>query len=440
MIGYNSYFLTRRMLLMFGFSLGVSAARAAAIKNTMSPPVVAWGDSLTAGGYPAIAGGLFSPQRSIVNRGLGGQGSFSIAARQGGRPLLVTVSGNIIPSRADTVWSWNFDGSLQGWGGQASLGNGKLVVSPNSAPNGANVALGQTIPNGRQFTVEFDIEIPVGLQVQVGGLSDGYWASNNGAGVNGFKMNASGHYKTTLYVGSSGGSPSTMNALAFLMVGGTAAPFTVDNIVMKLAPAAADFTVAVTSKNNNILTSGGSFTGNATGTLAGVHGNLTTDSNGNWTFIRDSEGPAVSCPENSLFTLDEPAFFRNHTAWIWAGNNGVSTASDAAATKADIAAMIDFMGHKRFLVLSVLASTDANAARVAVLQQMNRDLADIYGHRFVDVYSALLSAGNGSAEDNADIAAGYTPRSLRTDTIHLTTAGSTVVARKVFEQMMREGW
>ncbi len=439
MIGSNSYRLTRRMLLMYGFSLGISAARANTLKPVASP-VVAWGDSLTAAGYPAIAGGLFSPPRSPINKGLGGQGSYSIAARQGGRPLYVTLNGNMIPARADTVWSWNFDTSTGGWGGLASRSNGKLYVSPVGSPSGASVSLGQTIPNGRAFTVEFDIEIPAGLTVRVGGLSGGVWASNNGAGVNGFNVTASGHYKATLYVGSAGGSPATMDTLAFLMVSGTAGTFTLDNVILSVAPVATDYAVAVTSKNTNILTSGASFTGTAAGTLAGVHGMLSTDSSGNWTFTRDTAGGAVACPANMQFVLDDPALYKNHTAWIWAGNNGVITAADAEATKADIAAMIAYMGHSRFLVLSVLTSTSEDAARVAMIQQLNRDLASQYGHRFVDVYSALLASGNGSPDDNADIAAGLTPRSLRVDAIHLTTAGSTIVAQKVREAMLREGW
>lgn len=424
---------------MYGFGLGISAAHANALKPGISP-AVAWGDSLTAAGYPAIAGGLFSPARSPVNKGLGGQGSYSIAARQGGRPLFVTLSGNTIPARADTVWSWNFDTSAGGWGGLVSRSSGKLYVSPTGSPSGASVSLGQTIPNGRMFTVEFDIEMPAGLTVRVGGLSSGVWASNNGAGINGFNIIASGHYKATLYVGSAGGSPATMDTLAFLMIGGTAGTFSIDNVVLTLPPVTADYAVAVTAKNNNILTSGASFTGTAAGTLAGVHGVLSTDASGNWTFTRDTAGAAVACPANTQFVLDDPAVYKNHTAWIWAGNNGVITAADAEATKADIAAMIAYMGHSRFLVLSVLASTSADAARVAVLQQLNRDLASRYGHRFVDVYSALLASGNGSAEDNADIAAGYTPRSLRVDAIHLTSAGSTIVAQKVRERMLREGW
>ena len=64
---------------MYGLGLGISAARANELRPLASP-IVAWGDSLTAAGYPAIAGGLFSPARSPVNKGLGGQGSYSISA------------------------------------------------------------------------------------------------------------------------------------------------------------------------------------------------------------------------------------------------------------------------------------------------------------------------------------------------------------------------
>jgi hypothetical protein len=404
-------------------------------------PIVAWGDSLTAAGYPALAANLLKPSRSVTNKGLGGQGSYAIAARQGGQPITVSVSGNTIPARAmETVWSWDFESATGGWSGPVSRSAGKLYVTPTAAPQGAAVSLGQTIPNGRQFTVEFDIEIPAGLTVRVSGLTTGVFAANNGTGTNGMNITASGHYKATLFVGNTSGSPATMDTLCFLMTAGTPGTFSIDNVVMKLPAASTDYSVAVTAKNTNVLTSAGVYTGTTAGTLAGVHGMISTDSAGNWTFVRDAAGDAVPCPAGTIFVPDDAAAYKNHTAWIWAGNNGVASSSDAASALSDIAAMIRHLGHTRYLVLSVLTSSAFDAGRIAVLQNMNADLANIYGHRFVDVYGALRASGNGSADDTADIAAGYTPRSLRADAIHLNATGYGIVAQKVSEKMLREGW
>ena len=50
----------------------------------------------------------------------------------------------------------------------------------------------------------------------------------------------------------------------------------------------------------------------------------------------------------------------------------------------------------------------------------------------------LQDSGNGSAGDNADIAAGLTPRSLRSDALHLNAAGDAVVFAFVKEALARQ--
>lgn len=54
-----------------------------------------WGDSLTAGGWPATLSALCG--LPVYNGGWGGQGYSQIAARQGGVPARLTVAGNTIP-------------------------------------------------------------------------------------------------------------------------------------------------------------------------------------------------------------------------------------------------------------------------------------------------------------------------------------------------------
>lgn len=89
---------TRRGVLLAGF--GVAADRALGQSGSPSPAgdIVAWGDSMTAGRYPALAAAMFQPPRTVINRGVGGQGSVSIAIRQGGLPLKLTLAGDSIPA------------------------------------------------------------------------------------------------------------------------------------------------------------------------------------------------------------------------------------------------------------------------------------------------------------------------------------------------------
>lgn len=63
----------------------------------------AWGDSLTAGGWPTTLAELSG--LPVYNGGWGGQGSRQIAARSGGVPAQLTVTGNSIPTSGSVVIS-----------------------------------------------------------------------------------------------------------------------------------------------------------------------------------------------------------------------------------------------------------------------------------------------------------------------------------------------
>lgn len=68
--------------------------------NNLVKLVVCWGDSLTAASYPAYLQELLGDEYSVINRGVGGENSLAIAARQGGIPMYV----NDITIPADTSW------------------------------------------------------------------------------------------------------------------------------------------------------------------------------------------------------------------------------------------------------------------------------------------------------------------------------------------------
>lgn len=96
-----------------------------------------WGDSLVAGGWPAILAGLCS--LPVYNGGWGGQGSSQIAARQGGVPARITVANNTIPASGTvTVTSalnnplsdgGNRQGTLAGFPGVLSMAGGALTFT-----------------------------------------------------------------------------------------------------------------------------------------------------------------------------------------------------------------------------------------------------------------------------------------------------------------------
>lgn len=198
--------------------------------------------------------------------------------------------------------------------------------------------------------------------------------------------------------------------------------------------------VAVTARNINVLHSSGVFTGAQKGRLAGVYGTMSTDASGNWTFTRQAAGSAIPCPSGSVFTTELGERLRNRIAWLWLGRNG---AQSGYTVEGDIAAAVASLGHSRYLVGSVLTASGDSAPSRATILARNATLAATLGDRFVDVFTALAEANDGSPTDLADVADSITPSSLRSDAVHLNDAGYAVVAaafKAASDSMEAAGW
>lgn len=195
--------------------------------------------------------------------------------------------------------------------------------------------------------------------------------------------------------------------------------------------------VAVTAKNINVLSDSGLFTGTKSGTLAGIDGNMSTDGSGNWTFTRAGSGAIAACPANTRFVTTVGRALQGKTAWLWLGRNGAQAGYTVAA---DIAAVVESLGHRRFLVGALLTGSGDSPTAISDIVAENAALAATYSMRFVDLLGALQGAHDGSANDLADIAAGYTPRSLRSDTEHLNDAGYALVAAQFKSAHDAMGW
>jgi hypothetical protein len=142
-------------------------------------------------------------------------------------------------------------------------------------------------------------------------------------------------------------------------------------------------------------------------------------------------GVSVDTTAGATFVPADAATYKYQIAWIWAGRNNFAS---GAQVKSDIAAKVQIIGHTRYLVGSILTSASDNASQVTAIQALNSELAARYGNRFVDVYTLLRAAGDGSANDNVDIAAGFIPRSLRIDVTHLNAAGYAIVAQAFYSR------
>lgn len=118
---------------------------------------------------------------------------------------------------------------------------------------------------------------------------------------------------------------------------------------------------------------------------------------------------------------------------IWAGRNNFT---DPTTVKADIAAMVASLTTTKYVVLSVTNGDFpieySGAADYTTMMTLNSDLATTYAGHYVDVRAALVAAYNpADAQDAIDHGHDVPPNSLRVDSIHLNTAGYTLIANQV---------
>lgn len=124
---------------------------------------------------------------------------------------------------------------------------------------------------------------------------------------------------------------------------------------------------------------------------------------------------------------------------IWVGRNNYL---EPDQIKSDIAQMVAALGHSRYLVLGivngsipVLNETVFGQGHRAITQ-LNVDLGQIYGDHFVNIHAYLLSQYNpNSIRDIQDHTNDVVPASLRSDELHLNTAGYMKVAQRINQSL-----
>lgn len=141
----------------------------------------------------------------------------------------------------------------------------------------------------------------------------------------------------------------------------------------------------------------------------------------------------TSSEAKTRFDASPTTYGFNRIIWLGRNDFSINAATASATIKANIAAMISAIGHDRYLVFGVTNKSDeptGNATLNAILAH-NSDLANLYGSKFFDVRSFLLTQGNNSTQDNNDIAAGLIPTSLRADGTHFNNLANNKIATQV---------
>lgn len=148
--------------------------------------------------------------------------------------------------------------------------------------------------------------------------------------------------------------------------------------------------------------------------------------------INNGVGGYTSTQILNLF-LAAPTQWPNLTI-IWSGRNNYT---DTATILADIATMVADIGHDGYLILSVLNGNYVPYEAIGgdgynSIISLNNQLSAIYGSKYLDVRSILVAAYNPSIpQDVIDHTNDIPPSSLRSDNIHLNTAGYALVASSI---------
>ena len=140
------------------------------------------------------------------------------------------------------------------------------------------------------------------------------------------------------------------------------------------------------------------------------------------------------------------------TMLIGGGTNDIVQGKTFTEITANIRACVNHGKtlHKRVVVSGIpcfYESTDDAAwkiggAKHALMLRVNNWIKQEYPLNYVDPYSMLLASGDGSANDNEDIAVGLVPRSLRVATTdgHINEAGNTLRVNQIKSLMTALKW
>jgi len=235
------------------------------------------------------------------------------------------------------------------------------------------------------------------------------------------------------------GIPSQVSGEIMARQGGVPALLTVTSNQIPASGA-----VSITARSVDFLTSLATpdDTRSMAGTLAGVPVTATKDSSNAYTLTRTTAGSAVACPAGTPFIPDVGSSLRNKAAIIWPGTNDVFYGISRATFLANVLAGADYYLPlvKRLIIIGPLnrSNEPSGSANYNLCVGMNADLAAAAAaHRFTyfDLRSYLIQYGlsdlgiTPTSGDLTDIASDIPPRSLRLDSVHLTsTTNAGVVA------------
>ncbi|EIU7559392.1 hypothetical protein AAIB98_003303, partial [Providencia rettgeri] len=175
---------------------------------------------------------------------------------------------------------------------------------------------------------------------------------------------------------------------------------------------------------------------------------MTKSSAGVWE-LKNEGSETLEIAGKATFIGSEGRNEREKTAIFWVGRNNQFWNKSEPIFR-DIAAMIGYLNVslKRSIVISLCntAAEPKGSSRYNAMLDINSRLAQVYGDKFIDVRTYLITKGLSDAgiapttQDVADISNDIIPTSLRSDDTHLNATGYTLVGKYIAKQLKNKGW
>lgn len=183
-------------------------------------------------------------------------------------------------------------------------------------------------------------------------------------------------------------------------------------------------------------------------TISGIEGTLSYDSTLGYVFSRTSDGDStpILLP-TEVVTAYKRMDHDNRVRIIWMGQNDILD-----TTLEDIPMLTQYLieacraairGVDKYIILTAPVSTGATAAPY---KPIHRAMVHAFGDHCINIVDYLINFGLADAgltaktQDSTDIANYFIPDQLRSDKVHLNSAGYAVVARQVYKRGKELGY
>ena len=148
-------------------------------------------------------------------------------------------------------------------------------------------------------------------------------------------------------------------------------------------------------------------------------------------------GPIYSA-WNSYLTNISPSD-KSNTTVIWVGHNDAADAGAVATIKANILNIVSTLTGE-YVVCTLLIGTNYTSGQISVVREVNKWILSYFVDRAVDVMIPLALGANGSIADRENLAKGFVPASLISDTIHINILGSDLVCDYIAKKLGLGGY